>query len=122
MEEQYALKFDTKKLFNSSRLQQYDEDGQKGFLGYLIKNEKMEIKNNSIVFPDITTEDKIEEKIKAYNVDTRKFIIKNNLQAFFVANIVGSETYQKDLEKEFNELNKNQVNEQIKPKIKPRYR
>ena len=82
----------------------------------------MEIKNNSIVFPDITTEDKIEEKIKAYNVDTRKFIIKNKLQAFFVANIVGSETYQKDLEKELNELNKNQVNEQIKPKIKPRYR
>ena len=122
MEEQYVLRFDTKGFFNSPRLQQYDEDGQKVFLGYLMKNEKMEIKNNSIVFPDITTEDKIEEKIKAYNVDTRKFIIKNKLQAFFVANIVGSETYQKDLEKEFNELNKNQVNEQIKPKIKPRYR
>ncbi len=33
-----ALTYDTRNLFNSNLLQQYDSDGQKGFLGYLLRH------------------------------------------------------------------------------------
>ena len=54
------LTYDNEKLFNSERLHQYDTDGQKGFLGYLIRNEKWNIENNKIVFPEINSNEKIE--------------------------------------------------------------
>ena len=40
MEEKKELKFDVKRLFNYEKLHEYDEDGQKGFLGYLIREEQ----------------------------------------------------------------------------------
>ena len=43
MNEVESLKFNDKELFNYKSLQQYDEEGQKLFLGYLIIKELWKI-------------------------------------------------------------------------------
>ena len=54
MEEKKELKFDVKRLFNYEKLHEYDEDGQKGFLGYLIREEQWKIENDRIVLSNYT--------------------------------------------------------------------
>lgn len=49
--EENILKFDESNLFNNNILHQYDEDGQKGFLGYLLRDNRWQITENKIVFP-----------------------------------------------------------------------
>jgi hypothetical protein len=75
MNKESILEFDEKKLFNKDILQQYDEDGQKGFLGYLIRNKKWQIVRNKIVFPEIQKDEEIKCLLKDYDMD----IMKNNL-------------------------------------------
>ena len=43
MEEKKELKFNVEQLFNYAKLHEYDEDGQKGFLGTLIREEQLKI-------------------------------------------------------------------------------
>ena len=75
MKEEIILKFDEKNLFNKDILHQYDEDGQKGFLGYLLRKNSWRISNNQIVFPDIKSNEKIKNLLKDYDTDIKK----NNL-------------------------------------------
>lgn len=70
-----ALIFDEKELFNSQILQQYDNDGQKGFLGYLMRYEKWTVEGGEIKFPEITKEEQIKERLQAFNDDTKKSML-----------------------------------------------
>lgn len=69
------LKFSENELFNKDILKQYDEDGQKGFLGYLFRNYNWSIIDNQIVFPEIQTDEEIEDLLEEYDTDIKR----NNL-------------------------------------------
>ena len=66
MEEKKELKFDVKRLFNYEKLHEYDEDGQKGFLGYLIREEQWKIENDRIVFPNIVNVEQIKNLLDKF--------------------------------------------------------
>ena len=87
------LEFDSQNLFNSNKLQQYDKDGQLGFLGYLLRDEKFKIENNKIIFKGIKTEDDVERKIDKFDTET----VDNSM-------IVGLSEYKKRLEQTYKEL------------------
>ena len=70
MNEVETLKFNDKELFNYKSLQQYDEEGQKLFLGYLIIKELWEIQDKCIVFPSIKTQQEVQKAIEEYNDTT----------------------------------------------------
>ena len=75
MEKMKHLKFTRENLFNSETLQQYDEEGQKIFLSYMLyKGYDFEIKKNEIIFTGIVSEKQVESVIKRYNK------VKNTLQ------------------------------------------
>lgn len=76
MEKQYMLSFDEKELFNNKLTQQYDEDGQKGFLGYLLRYKQWKLNENKIVFPDVKTNEQVNELLKEYNRETLKDYLK----------------------------------------------
>ena len=52
--------YSDKNLFSSSKLWEYDEEGQKFFLAYLMKSEEWHIENNTIVFKDIWVDDNLD--------------------------------------------------------------
>lgn len=109
------LEFRTDTLFNSKRLQQYDEEGQKHFLGYILRVEEWNIKDNKITFPNITDENKVEKLIKNNELELKAInlsIKKSALETIFV---VGHLKYQdmldeerKQIEKENKGIDKNQ--------------
>lgn len=67
-----SLRFDERNLFNSEILHQYDADGQKGFLGYLLRKANWRITDNQILFQEIQTDEQIEQLLKYYDTDTMK--------------------------------------------------
>lgn len=69
------LKFSENELFNNDILKQYDEEAQKGFLGYLFRNYNWSIIDNQIVFPEIQTDEEIEDLLEGYDTDIKR----NNL-------------------------------------------
>lgn len=71
-----VLQFDTEELFNYEELHYYDEDGQRGFLAYLIKTEEWKVIDNKIVFINIISEKEVHELIKKYDTE----IMKENLR------------------------------------------
>lgn len=86
MKENETLKYHESKQFNSENLKQYDTEGQKYFLGYLLrKGYDFNIKNGEIEFKDITSENKVKEVIEKYNnesmienLNIKKAICKSN--------------------------------------------
>ena len=85
--EENTLKFDVKHLFNYEMLHEYDMDGQKGFLGYLLRTATWNIINNQIIFPNIKTSVIVEKLLKDYDTDVRKnnlLIKKDTLDKVFV--------------------------------------
>ena len=66
MEQNNVLKFNEKELFNSEILHQYDEDGQLGFLGYLLRYKQWKILDNNIIFPEIKKQAEIEKTLWEY--------------------------------------------------------
>lgn len=66
------LKFDENNSFNNEILHQYDLEGQKGFLGYLLQNSLWNIVNNQIIFPNIKTSEEIEKLLIEYDTDVKK--------------------------------------------------
>lgn len=105
MKNNEVLKFSEDKLFNSSLMKQYDEEGQRFFLSYLFKEGyKFKIKDNTIEFIDISLEDKVQEAINEYNNKTRKNIKKIELNAINKAEIIGIEIYKKQLELEIERI------------------
>lgn len=72
MENEKPLAFEVDKLFNNNILQQYDKDGQIGFLKYLLTKDNWKIENNKIVFNEINTEEKVNKEIEKFDIYIRK--------------------------------------------------
>lgn len=107
MKNNEALKYEQEKLFNSENLQQYDEEGQKYFLSYLLrKGYNLEIKDSAIIFVDISSEDKIRDIIKQYNNEVMRENLKTKMEAIRDITVIGMEDYRKFLEKKMKELEK----------------
>ncbi len=71
MEQDKILCFNENSLFNSEILHQYDNDGQKGFLGYLLRYKQWKIVDNNIIFPNIKTRQQIYSSLKEYEYDEK---------------------------------------------------
>ncbi len=106
MEEKKELKFNVEQLFNYAKLHEYDEDGQKGFLGTLIREEQWKIENNSIVFPNIVNEEQIENLLNKFNdsILRANLVIKQGVinQIY----LYGAEEFRKQLDKQIEEIDK----------------
>lgn len=100
MDKDNILKFDEKGLFNSNLLQQYDEHGQKGFLGYLLRYKNWKIDENKIIFPDIKSNEKIQELLIEYDKDTKKNYINIQNVTLEKVSIYGLTQCQEMLKKE----------------------
>lgn len=104
MNNEKILKFNDKGLFNYEILHQYDEEGQKMFLGYLIISELWEIQKNNIVFPCIKTKQEVQKAIEQYNETTMRanLIIKQKVidDIYFL----GKETFRKQVNETLNKL------------------
>lgn len=101
-----VLTFRTKELFNDKELHQYDEDGQKGFLGYLLRYEQWEIKENQIVFPGITNKEKINELLEDYSRDIKITNLRIRRGTLNTVDIIGKEAYKKQIDEELKQLSK----------------
>lgn len=106
------LEFKTETLFNSKRLQQYDEEGQRYFLGYILRVEEWQIKDNKIVFPNIVDERQIERLITRNEAELKRINLATKKEALETISIVGFLKYQDILEEERKEIeNKAKKNE-----------
>lgn len=108
MEKSKALEFDAKKLFNYKELQGYGKDFQKGFLGFLIRNEKWEIKENKIVFPDVTNAEKIKSLFNDYGDYMKMEELRIKRSVLNIIQIFDAKKYKKSVEDELKKLIKKQ--------------
>lgn len=105
MKEGEFLKYNEEKLFNSEYLKQYDSEGQRYFLAYLLKeNYSLQIRNNEIIFTDISSEDMVSRIAKKYDNDTKKQVLKTKMEAVRDIEIIGITDYTKSLNKQMKEL------------------
>ena len=105
MKDNQILEYHEKKQFNSENLQQYDNEGQKYFLGYLLrKGYNWEIKESKIIFKDITSEEKVKEMIEHYNNDSRIDTLNIKRQCIREARAVGLEEYSQMVDKKLKSL------------------
>lgn len=109
MNEDNSLKFDVNTLFNCTFLQAYDEDGQKGFLGYLIRSQSWCIRDNQIVFPAIKTEKLVETLMHSYNDDVLRTNIMIKKDAIDKIRVFGISGYNNVLNEDLEKLNKRQT-------------
>lgn len=108
MIEKDILQYDDNKLFNNDILQQYDEDGQKGFLGFLLRYEKWKIEENKIIFPKIKQKD-VENLLKYYESSTRNYnlmIKRKTLDGISIFGIGYEEKTISDEEKKIRNIEK----------------
>lgn len=108
MNKDNSLKFDVNTLFNCTFLQAYDEDGQKGFLGYLIRSQSWCIRDNQIVFPAIKTEKMVETLMHSYNDDVLRTNIMIKKDAIDKIRVFGILGYNNMLNEDLEKLNKRQ--------------
>lgn len=108
MEQENLLTFDEKSLFNNEKLQQYDKDGQIGFLGYLIRYENWKITNNKIVFPEIKSEEEIERALADYNASVIKNTLNIKRQALSDVTRFGTYDYERILDRKLEEIEKSE--------------
>lgn len=109
MKENETLKYDEKKQFNSKILQQYDAEGQRYFLGYLLrKGYKLAIKESEIIFTDISLEDKVKEVIERYNNETKIENLNIKRQCIRETREIGLEAYSKMIDNKLRKLNRNE--------------
>lgn len=100
MEKMKHLKFTRENLFNSATLQQYDEEGQKIFLSYMLyKGYDFEIKKNEIIFTGIVSEKQIESVIKRYNKESQISDLKNKKYIADEIENVGVNEYKRNIDK-----------------------
>ena len=109
MEQENLLTFDEKSLFNNEKLQQYDKDGQIGFLGYLIRYENWKITNNKIVFPEIKSEEEIERALADYNASVIKNTLNIKRQALSDVTRFGTYDYERILDRKLEEIEKSEA-------------
>lgn len=106
MKQENILKFDDKELFNNKILHQYDEDGQRGFLGYLLRYKQWTIKDNKIIFPDINSKERIEQLLVEYDTETKKDNISVTKQVLDKVSIFGLAKLEEMLNEETKEVEK----------------
>lgn len=99
-----ALTYDTRNLFNSNLLQQYDSDGQKGFLGYLLRHKNWKIEENKILFPDINTKDEINKLTKEYDLEYIKMNYEIQKQTLKEASIFGINELEEMLKNKYKKM------------------
>ena len=100
MEKMKHLKFTRENLFNSETLQQYDEEGQKIFLSYMLyKGYDFEIKKNEIIFTGIVSEKQVESVIKRYNKESQSSDLKNKKYIADEIENVGVNEYKRNIDK-----------------------
>lgn len=106
MKDNQTLEYHEKQQFNSENLQQYDNEGQRYFLAYLLKKGyNLEIKESKIIFKDITSEEKIKEVIEHYNNESRIENLNIKRQGIREARAMGLETYSQMVDKKLRSLN-----------------
>lgn len=108
MKQENILKFDDKELFNSEILHQYDEDGQKGFLGYLLRYNYWIINDNKIIFPNIDSKCKIEMLLEKYKEETIKDNIRIRKDVLRDVSIFGIEKIKQMIKKDYKTIEKNE--------------
>lgn len=108
MNKDNSLKFDVNTLFSYTFLQAYDEDGQKGFLGYLIRSQSWCMRDNQIVFPEIKTEEMVETLMRSYNDDVLKTNIMIKKDTIDKIRMFGISEYNNILNEDLEKLNKRQ--------------
>ena len=106
MEEKKELKFDVKRLFNYEKLHEYDEDGQKGFLGYLIREEQWKIENDRIVFPNIVNVEQIKNLLDKFNDSILRAILIVKQGVIDQIYLYGTEEFRKQIDKQIDEIDK----------------
>lgn len=106
MKDNQVLEYHEKQQFNSENLQQYDNEGQRYFLAYLLrKGYNLEIKESKIIFKDITSEEKVKEMIEHYNNDSRIDNLNVKRQSIREARAIGLEEYSQMVDKKLRNLN-----------------
>lgn len=105
MKENETLKYHESKQFNSENLKQYDTEGQKYFLGYLLrKGYDFNIKNGEIEFKDITSENKVKKVIEKYNNESMIENLNIKKQSVRAIRVMGIEEYSQTIEKKLRSL------------------
>lgn len=102
------LRYDEINLFNNDIIKQYDNDGQKGFLGYLLRYKKWKVVGNEIIFPDIKNNTQIKKLLKEYNLDSQKYCNQIQRRTLQDVSIFGLARLEHMLQMEQEKIEKNQ--------------
>lgn len=105
--------FSDKNLFSSSKLWEYDEEGQKFFLAYLMLSEEWHIESNTIVFKDLTSYN-IDRKLQEYNDYCKKEMLRYQKQILDYVKITSVDFCEKSIEKQLEEIKERE--EQLRKK------
>lgn len=105
--------FSDKNLFSSSKLWEYDEEGQKFFLAYLMLSEEWHIENNTIVFKDLTSYN-IDMKLQEYNDYCKKEMLRHQKQILDYVKITSVDFCERSIEKQLEEIKERE--EQLRKK------
>lgn len=105
--------FSDKNLFSSSKLWEYDEEGQKFFLAYLMLSEEWHIENNTIVFKDLTSYN-IDRKLQEYDDYCKKEMLRHQKQILDYVKITSVDFCEKSIEKQLEEIKERE--EQLRKK------
>ncbi|MBP3830789.1 MAG: hypothetical protein ILA02_00135 [Clostridia bacterium] len=105
--------YSDKNLFSSSKLWEYDEEGQKFFLAYLMKSEEWHIENNTIVFKDLSSFN-IDRKLQEYDDYCKKEMLKHQKQILDYAKITSIEFCENSIERQLENIKERE--EQLKKK------
>ena len=111
------LSFNKQELFNNDILKQYDEDGQLGFLGYLLRNKEFIIEDNNIIFSKITSQSKIKKVLGEYNKQCIKEYLKAQKTILDDALVWGITETKDKIDKKIKEIEA----KEIKAKEQDRY-
>ena len=105
--------FSDKNLFSSSKLWEYDEEGQKFFLAYLMLSKEWHIESNTIVFKDLTSYN-IDRKLEEYNDYCKKEMLRHQKQILDYVKITSVDFCEKSIEKQLEEIKERE--EQLRKK------
>ena len=105
--------FSDKNLFSSSKLWEYDEEGQKFFLAYLMLSDEWHIENNTIVFKDLTSYN-IDRKLQEYDDYCKKEMLRHQKQILDYVKITSVDFCEKSIEKQLEEIKERE--EQLRKK------
>ena len=117
MKEVVMLKFSKEKLFNNKLLRQYDENGQLGFLGYLLRYKQWNIVDNNIVFPEIKGKEQISNTLKEYENNIKMEITKIRQETLRNASSLGIEFCEKLEESRLKHIQNTQKKQNKKSRI-----